>query len=193
MTVFRSSKVAWVCAVLLGAGWGGLSWRVAEQERTMAAVWETQYAAEADAARVHDSRLPVEVSRSVLDKSELLRLRGEVTRLRAALDRGLKEHPEVQRWEAERRHLEEEKESILQLRGRATCIENLERIYRAKQEWMARNPGIDDLPVTLQHLHEWLGENPPRCPAGGSYTPNRVSSRSSAPPSCSIHGIAIPE
>ncbi len=76
------------------------------------------------------------------------------------------------------------------IKGRATaqkdaCISNLRQIDGAKQQWALENKKTDTDTPTREDLKPFLRDKQfPICPAGGTYTFNRVS----APPQCSHAG-----
>ena len=68
------------------------------------------------------------------------------------------------------------------------CINNLRLIDAAKARWALENKKTDTDTPTRADLKPYLGDDPfPVCPAGGTYTINRVSD----PPECSHPGHSL--
>jgi DNA repair exonuclease SbcCD ATPase subunit len=71
---------------------------------------------------------------------------------------------------------------------RRACINNLNRIYAAKQQWALENNKPDDAVPTVADLLPYFKDGVfPSCPAGGLYSINAVS----VPPTCSIPGHVL--
>ena len=71
---------------------------------------------------------------------------------------------------------------------RKTCINNLLRIYAAKQQWkIDNNKNDDDVPTATDLMPYFKDGVFPSCPAGGLYSINAVG----VPPTCSIPGHVL--
>jgi len=70
------------------------------------------------------------------------------------------------------------------------CINNLRQIDAAKQTWALENKSATNNTPTVQELTGYLKTDPGvfRCPAGGTYTINKVGE----PPTCSIQKHQLP-
>ncbi len=70
------------------------------------------------------------------------------------------------------------------------CVNNLQQIDAAKQQWAMENDKADDAIPTALELLPYLPDAVfPTCPAGGTYTINAVG----VSPTCSIRGHALPQ
>jgi type II secretory pathway pseudopilin PulG len=70
------------------------------------------------------------------------------------------------------------------------CINNLRQLDAAKQQWALENKKTDtDKPTRADLKPYFPNKKFPACPAGGTYTINRVSDR----PECSHEGHSLAE
>jgi gas vesicle protein len=130
-----------------------------------------------------------ELARLRTENAELPMLRNQVHQLRDAIKAKDSEEPAaIQELHAENQQLQEQKQELVQLHDRATCIKNLQLIDAAKTRLVEENKMLRGETVTMDNLARFLPNGVPVCPDGGHYSINRVG----APPACSIPGHSIP-
>jgi hypothetical protein len=191
VNLLKSPRFAWTCAGLLVVALEFVSWRIQEQQQLRASLTEKKLQLEnfrMENAEIKDFVWPTnEVAQLREENAALPGLRNEVTQLRQT--NALTQTPEAQQLLAEQEQLTGQNQKLVALPPRANCIQNLEKIYQAKQQWAAKNDMPKGSLVTLKDLAEFLNGDIPECPDGGVYSPNRTGS----PPICSFHGPLIPE
>jgi hypothetical protein len=145
----------------------------------------------------------------VKDKEELIKLRGEVSKLRIENQKFLKDVSTLQNRAdaakaqaddasrlAEAARVEAAKAQASAALPRAAprnpqqdaCINNLRQIDGAKQQWALEHNKTADAAPTAQDIVPYFKDQViPACPAGGAYTANAVGQV----PTCSIPGHAL--
>lgn len=160
-------------------------------------------AAAQDKAQVPDGQVLV----STKDKEELIKLRGEVSKLRLENQKFQSDVSTLQsRAEAARAQAENTVRQVIEankaqanaaltntqaadpVAQRNACINNLRQIDGAKQQWaLEHNKTADAMPTADDIVHYFKDNVIPACPAGGVYTANAVGQ----PPTCSIQGHSL--
>ena len=148
-----------------------------------------------------------ELSKLRSDNQDLPRLRNQVTQLQAAnqkfqaanqkltqqlnstLTAAQQQQLQLQQLATENQQVRAVAQQLDAESARSACINNLQRIEAAKQEWaLEYNKTADAIPTAQDLLPYIVGEIFPVCPAGGNYTIGAVG----VSPTCSIPGHVLP-
>jgi hypothetical protein len=201
----------WILILGLSAGLGAMYVKSAAKDTELTQLREQSKEIEqlrADAAAAQEkaqlSEDQVVVSRK--DKEELIRLRGEVGKLRLENQKFTKDMAALQnRADAARSQAESAVQQAAAVKAqmtatmnqsntaaagtqRTSCMNNLQLLQIAKQQWAAENGKTADAIPTAEDLVSYLRNNAiPVCPAGGGYTANSVGQL----PTCSAPGHVL--
>ena len=70
---------------------------------------------------------------------------------------------------------------------RTTCIQNLQAINGAKEQWSLENRKGAGTTIPESEINDYLAHGAPECPASGEYRYNTLGT----PPTCSIPGHTL--
>jgi RNA polymerase sigma factor (sigma-70 family) len=189
MNLINIKAIASVIAVALATGTGIYfvqqreANRLRNENRSLVEAQEN-LATERNAALSAAAATSNEVNQLRKDRTDLLRLRSEIARLRQQTS-GLSALVPVAQWQAriESQNLQSPEA------GLSACTFNLQRIYAAMQMCALENHLSDTNLITPDQIESYLKENQlPKCPSGGTYTLGRCIDF----PTCSIPGHLLP-
>lgn len=199
----------WILVLGLSAGFAAVYVKGSAKDAELAQLRETakdveQLRADLAAEQQKNQLADGQVLVSRKDKEELLRLRGEVGKLRTDAAQKAKELQLLQsRAESAKaqaadalREANSAKSKMAetlnanqqQIEAQNRCINNLRQLDAAKQQWALENNKTADAVPQPQEIAVFIKDGQlPLCPAGGIYTLNAVGQ----PPVCSIPGHAL--
>lgn len=199
----------WVLVLGLSAGFAAVYVKSTAKDAELTRLRETskeveQLRADLAAAQEKNQLSDDQVLMSRKDKEELLRLRGEVGKLRTESAQQAKnlqllqnraESAQAQVADALREansakaKMTETMNATQQVSAQNQCINQLRQLDGAKQQWALENNKTADAIPQPQDVAAFLKDQRlPLCPSGGTYTLNTVGQ----PPTCSIPGHALP-
>jgi hypothetical protein len=194
----------WILVVSLGVSLVAVYLKSASQNQELqqlrgAAEELDQVRAELEEAQQKAQLPDGQVIMSRQDKDELIRLRGEVSKLRDDQKR-LTQQIQTVRSEADSARaqatqlLHSERSNVEKLavmetnQKRDACINNLRQIHAAKQQWAMENNQVPESVPPPQAIAAYLTNNTfPSCPAQGAYILNAVGQI----PTCSVQGHTL--